>query len=84
MAICICVMRRSFSSRLPEARFLFPRPTEYTRTRATDGGAMDFPQFELHGQIALVTGAARGLGRASSSENSVFSFLRHVRLLLWI
>lgn len=27
---------------------------------------MDFPQFELHGQIALVTGAARGLGRAIS------------------
>jgi NAD(P)-dependent dehydrogenase (short-subunit alcohol dehydrogenase family) len=25
---------------------------------------MDFPQFKLHGQIALVTGAARGLGRA--------------------
>lgn len=27
---------------------------------------MDLPQFELHGQIALVTGAARGLGRAIS------------------
>jgi NAD(P)-dependent dehydrogenase (short-subunit alcohol dehydrogenase family) len=27
---------------------------------------MDFPQFELHGQIALVTGAARGIGRAIS------------------
>jgi NAD(P)-dependent dehydrogenase (short-subunit alcohol dehydrogenase family) len=25
---------------------------------------MDFPQFELDGQIALVTGAARGLGRS--------------------
>lgn len=24
----------------------------------------DFPQFNLHGQVALVTGAARGLGRA--------------------
>ena len=27
---------------------------------------MDFPQFELNGQVALVTGAARGLGRAIS------------------
>lgn len=27
---------------------------------------MDFPSFELSGQIALVTGAARGLGRAIS------------------
>ena len=27
---------------------------------------MDFPSFELNGQVALVTGAARGLGRAIS------------------
>jgi NAD(P)-dependent dehydrogenase (short-subunit alcohol dehydrogenase family) len=27
---------------------------------------MDYPQFELNGQVALVTGAARGLGRAIS------------------
>jgi NAD(P)-dependent dehydrogenase (short-subunit alcohol dehydrogenase family) len=27
---------------------------------------MDFPRFELSGQVALVTGAARGLGRAIS------------------
>jgi|SRR5215831_741154 len=27
---------------------------------------MEYPQFTLHGQIALVTGAARGLGRAIS------------------
>jgi NAD(P)-dependent dehydrogenase (short-subunit alcohol dehydrogenase family) len=27
---------------------------------------MEFPQFELHNKIALVTGAARGLGRAIS------------------
>jgi NAD(P)-dependent dehydrogenase (short-subunit alcohol dehydrogenase family) len=27
---------------------------------------MDFPRFELNGQVALVTGAARGLGRAIS------------------
>jgi NAD(P)-dependent dehydrogenase (short-subunit alcohol dehydrogenase family) len=27
---------------------------------------MDYPQFSLHGQVALVTGAARGLGRAIS------------------
>ena len=26
----------------------------------------EFPQFDLHGQAALVTGAARGLGRAIS------------------
>jgi len=25
---------------------------------------MDYPRFELNGQVALVTGAARGLGRA--------------------
>jgi NAD(P)-dependent dehydrogenase (short-subunit alcohol dehydrogenase family) len=28
------------------------------------GMAMDFPRFDLKGQVALVTGAARGLGRA--------------------
>jgi NAD(P)-dependent dehydrogenase (short-subunit alcohol dehydrogenase family) len=27
---------------------------------------MEYPQFTLHGQVALVTGAARGLGRAIS------------------
>ena len=27
---------------------------------------MEFPRFELNGQVALVTGAARGLGRAIS------------------
>ena len=27
---------------------------------------MEFPQFGLSGQVALVTGAARGLGRAIS------------------
>jgi len=27
---------------------------------------MEYPQFRLDGQVALVTGAARGLGRAIS------------------
>ena len=27
---------------------------------------MEYPQFTLRGQVALVTGAARGLGRAIS------------------
>jgi NAD(P)-dependent dehydrogenase (short-subunit alcohol dehydrogenase family) len=27
---------------------------------------MEYPQFGLRGQVALVTGAARGLGRAIS------------------
>jgi len=30
------------------------------------GNFMDYPQFGLNGQVALVTGAARGLGRAIS------------------
>jgi NAD(P)-dependent dehydrogenase (short-subunit alcohol dehydrogenase family) len=31
-----------------------------------EAGAMEYPQFRLDGQVALVTGAARGLGRAIS------------------
>src|SRR5262245_29414168 len=34
--------------------------------RTGQGGRMDYPQFSLNGQVALVTGAARGLGRAIS------------------
>src|SRR5215472_17379122 len=63
--MAICVMRRSFSSRPPRQGSCF-LGLRNILGRATDGGAMDFPQFELHGQIGLVTGAARGLGRAIS------------------
>src|ERR1700687_694658 len=31
-----------------------------------EGTVMEYPQFGLSGQVALVTGAARGLGRAIS------------------
>src|SRR5690349_7792815 len=37
------------------------------KSSARDGdGRMEYPQFTLYGQVALVTGAARGLGRAIS------------------
>jgi NAD(P)-dependent dehydrogenase (short-subunit alcohol dehydrogenase family) len=40
------------------------RSQRYTRYNVAGGIAMDYPEFGLSGQVALVTGAARGLGRA--------------------
>jgi NAD(P)-dependent dehydrogenase (short-subunit alcohol dehydrogenase family) len=42
------------------------KPTVYTRAEFDEVLSMDFPDFKLTGQVALVTGAARGLGQAIS------------------
>jgi NAD(P)-dependent dehydrogenase (short-subunit alcohol dehydrogenase family) len=51
----------------PGRAFCFCREGKrYTRAVQRGGMAMEYPNFELSGQVALVTGAARGLGRAIS------------------
>jgi NAD(P)-dependent dehydrogenase (short-subunit alcohol dehydrogenase family) len=42
------------------------QPTQLEESNVDRGTSMEFPRFDLRGQTALVTGAARGLGRATA------------------
>src|SRR5271155_4941465 len=57
------------SPRIPSFEsFILERPANSVsrNSKGHGGNVMEYPQFGLHGQVALVTGAARGLGRAIS------------------
>lgn len=56
------VVNETSPGRESSTRLTYIRPTSVGKQ--TENGAManDFPRFDLNGEVALVTGAARGLG----------------------